>query len=918
MAATDMAPALTGVARLGARRSLLALTRDPDARWVNALMKRGQLVCGETTATTGGPFDIIVIDLDTIRGGVEAITSGVCKDVIAVARRFTNQEREALLRAGAAACVAKAHLGELDAVLDRQTAAIGERIDDESNFHTLCEVSFDAVMIHRRGRIIAANRQCAEMMHCTIAELIGRSVLDFTSPRFHEDITRRVEERDPRPFSCIGVRADGEEFPFEVRGLTRPGSDIRIVALRDITDRTIAEQELRAREERFRVLAQAAFDGILCERDGRIVEVNHAFAEMFGHAAERLAGMPVKSVIWIEPAANGGENAAPMEAVGLRADGTALPIEVCVASTADGQRIYAVRDETERRASEARLLESERRYRDLAESSHDLICDHDLDGHLLNVNAAAARALGMTREELLEMRIQDLIVPEVLPMWNHYVAMIAQHGVAEGLMLMRTRSGERRTWHYRNAMKLSGMERPVVHGLAHDVTDREAALEALQQSERHFRSIIENGSDVIGIIDREGRLTYHSPSAERLFGSDTEVLRNLHFLRVVHPEDRARAQAFFERHIGTPKLVSSIDLRVRHNDGSWRWLATVATTVRGLDGQPSLITTSRDITDRRQLEAQLEQANRLTSLGRLTATVAHEFNNVLMSIQPFADLIQKPGVSLEVAARGARHIANSIVRGKRVVMDMLRFARPAEPTFAPIDLQQFWEKLVPELQAPMGNTIDFTWSIPPSLVIRGDAAQLSQVFANLASNARDAMPRGGKLRVEASCENGSKPLVHIIVSDTGSGMPEHVLRHAFDPLFTTKQSSGTGLGLAVAYQVVTRHGGRIFAESEPGAGTTFHILLPLTAETPRLHEGRTEEPPIRARRVLIVDDEPSIVEGISIALQDRGMTTKSVQTGGAAEAAARELQPEVALIDMRLPDIDGLDVGAACARCSRG
>jgi len=592
-------------------------------------------------------------------------------------------------------------------------------------------------------------------------------------------------------------------------------------------------------------------------------------------------------------------------------DTLGIPIEICVSSTGDGYSVYAVRDETDRRAAEAQLLESERRYRELAESTHDLICDHDLDGKILSVNPAAARALGIAAEELCTMSIRDVLVPEAQPLFDVYLGEVAQKGVAEGLMVLQTRGGERRTWHYRNALRLSGMECPVIRGLAHDVTEREDALSALRHSEHHFRSIIENASDIIGIIDSDGRLTYHSPSTERVFGSTPDQLHNRHFAELVHREDAGPAEEFFRKHIESPKLVSGVDLRMRHRDGAWRWLSIVGTTIETSDGTRTIIVNGRDVTDRRRLEEQLEQANRLTSLGQLTATVAHEFNNVLMAMQPFADLLQRPNVSRETIAKGAFHIANSIARGKRVAQDMLRFARPAEPTIVPLDLSEWWERLVPELQAPTGNNIDFSWSFDPSLRILGDAAQLSQVFANLISNARDAMPCGGTLRVIAQ---RSEKSAHISVQDSGTGMPEHVRRHAFDPLFTTKRNGGTGLGLAVAHQVVTRHGGTIFIDSEPGRGTTFHLHLPLTDDTRADAEEQTERT-IAARRILIVEDEPSIAEGTAMALRDRGLTVVTVCRGGEAEAAAKQLQPDVALIDIRLPDADGTEVARRLRVC---
>jgi two-component system cell cycle sensor histidine kinase/response regulator CckA len=237
------------------------------------------------------------------------------------------------------------------------------------------------------------------------------------------------------------------------------------------------------------------------------------------------------------------------------------------------------------------------------------------------------------------------------------------------------------------------------------------------------------------------------------------------------------------------------------------------------------------------LEAQLEQAHRLNSLGKLAATVAHEFNNVLMGIQPFADLMKRPNVSHEMLANGARHIANSIARGKRVALDILRFTNPATPSLESIDVAEWWQQLAPEMCVTLGDHITLTSTFAAPLAIHGDAVQLAQVFTNLVSNARDAMPDGGSLRVSArrgrpgeSFAVGVVPhperFVYFTFEDTGIGMTENVLAHAFDPLFTTKPSGSTGLGLAVAHQTMQAHGGHIFVESTSGVGTTFHLFIP--------------------------------------------------------------------------------------------
>lgn len=227
------------------------------------------------------------------------------------------------------------------------------------------------------------------------------------------------------------------------------------------------------------------------------------------------------------------------------------------------------------------------------------------------------------------------------------------------------------------------------------------------------------------------------------------------------------------------------------------------------------------------VESQLEQADRVDSLGRVAATVAHEFNNVLMGIQPFAELLERPNLSNETLAKCAQHIRNSVQRGKAVALEILRFTQPSAPERKALPVNDWLEGLLPEIEAQCDNSTSVAIEQPAlSPVIWADAGQMAQVITNLTNNARDAMPRGGTLTIRVRAPETEEQFVQISVIDTGTGIPPEVMEHIFEPLFTTKKNRGTGLGLAVAYQVVHRHGGVIFAESEIGSGTAFHIFLP--------------------------------------------------------------------------------------------
>src|SRR5207247_182215 len=208
------------------------------------------------------------------------------------------------------------------------------------------------------------------------------------------------------------------------------------------------------------------------------------------------------------------------------------------------------------------------------------------------------------------------------------------------------------------------------------------------------------------------------------------------------------------------------------------------------------VVTFSDVTERRQLERRVEQVNRIDSLGRMAATIAHEFNNVLMGIQPFAEVIQRKSNGEPALKKAADHILNSVARGKGVTRDILRMSNASEPQMKSVELIPWLEQLIAEIHVLVGARVHVDLDVPKydAIHVRCDPAQMQQVVTNLAVNARDAMGGSGTLRIAAE-RAGS--LIRITVADTGCGIPAETLPYIFEPLFTTKHS-GTGLGLAVA------------------------------------------------------------------------------------------------------------------------
>jgi len=278
------------------------------------------------------------------------------------------------------------------------------------------------------------------------------------------------------------------------------------------------------------------------------------------------------------------------------------------------------------------------------------------------------------------------------------------------------------------------------------------------------------------------------------------------------------------------------------------------------------------------LETELARANRMAGLGHVAATIAHEFNNVLMGIQPFLDLLLRRAAGRPDMAEPLSRIGHSVQRGKRIALEILRFSRPLHAVLAPLPLRQWLGDIAAEAGGLLGVEHSVVLDTPPEpLFVNADRELLHQAFLNLISNARDAMPSGGVFRIAVQQSTPQSRFggnlmapgrfVGISVSDSGHGMSEETLTHIFEPLFTTKKGRGTGLGLAVVHQIITAHGGYIFAESQPGVGSTFTMFLCL-AEGPAATT-TTAPPPrpgLEGCRVLLVEDDESVAAGTTAML----------------------------------------------------
>jgi two-component system, cell cycle sensor histidine kinase and response regulator CckA len=444
-------------------------------------------------------------------------------------------------------------------------------------------------------------------------------------------------------------------------------------------------------------------------------------------------------------------------------------------------------------------------------------------------------------------------------------------------------------------------------------------------SEEAHRLIAERATDVIAFTDDTGRISYASPSFQSILGYTPASVIGMQALTLVHPDDVAATSACFGRARGHG--TGGVAFRLRHADGSWRWFEADSTSVAE-NGQCRLVIIGRDITERKRLEAELHQLQKLDTIGRLTGGVIHDFNNLLTGIAGFAELGLSGLPSAHPVREDLDEIARAAARAATLTNQLLTFARKQMTAPRTLDLNASILDMDKLLRRLIGAqiTLDMRPDAEPAWVY-ADAGQIEQVLVNLVVNARDAMPDGGHVTIsaanvtldssmlpESSCLAGE--YVRLIVSDTGVGIDAAIRQRLFEPFFTTKAPHhGTGLGLVTCADIVRQHGGAISISSEPGCGTTVTVYLPQVATVDREECGLaahfTSVPsslPHGTETVLLVEDEDAVRALASRTLRSLGYTVLEAADGAAAlQAVERHDNAPLHLLltDITMPHMGG-------------
>ncbi len=369
---------------------------------------------------------------------------------------------------------------------------------------------------------------------------------------------------------------------------------------------------------------------------------------------------------------------------------------------------------------------------------------------------------------------------------------------------------------------------------------------------------------MVAVLDATHAITAVSSAAERTLGYPPNECVGLPALEFVHPDDRADAERWLEAVSAAPnntRVRAPVEFRVRRRDGRWRTVEPTATGFVDASGVRRELVLARDVTDRRQLERQLQRAQKSEAIGNLAAGIAHDFNNVLTAIVGWSDALIQSLPDATPAVGYAREIREASKHAADLATHLLAIRRDERPQAGPINLNDIVIRAAPLFRRLLGQRIECMLRLTAGVgLIRADGTQMEQVLLNLALNARDAMPDGGILTIETSvvtlaaneiagCEPG--PYVRLTVRDTGVGMDADTRARVFEPFFTTKGAGqGTGLGLSIVNGIVLQSSGAVTLESTPGQGTTFRVYLP-RLDQPRAiaDEPDRPDPPVPGRQV---------------------------------------------------------------------
>ncbi len=610
---------------------------------------------------------------------------------------------------------------------------------------------------------------------------------------------------------------------------------------------------------------------------GEIVFWSRGAQQTFGYSAREMVGKHLSTIVRLPRLKTGGT----FRIDATRKSGQSFRAGV-VAESWDGLISISIRDES-RSTLFADFVEIVSQYASFAAAAP-------------RVAEAIGRALGF---DAIAIWATEDETPQRTVWWSATGGAVRESGLVDGVR----RSGERANGG--DVMLFPICDRTSVvfvlelFGGTDHVADDVARIAAT--AERFVSRTFAEAQDLSdgGVFEiGPGRVMRASDGLYRIFGlvPQSRPLTLDYVFRRTMSGDRDRLRGAIE--LARQRGSLDVKLRVRSDDGDVRYLRVHAKVRehRAIGNVQDITEEEAAARERLELQRQLGETRRLSSLGKLAATMAHEFNNVLMGISTFVEVLRRRTAGEVHVQNAVAQIQQSLGRGRRITEEILRFTREPAPSMSTIDVRRWLSDFLPEASALTGGRAQLETG--EELYIRGDIALLNQALANLVINARDAAA-AGPIRIVAHATGDER--LDLMIADRGSGIAPEIRERIFEPLFTTKRG-GTGLGLAVVHQVVSAQGGTIHVESEVGRGTEFHLRFPLFAG----EAGSSEER--RVSSVLLVEDDPAVTLALHAVLEAERIDVRTATDGRGAIGSLARQTPDVVMLDIGLPDVSGVDV----------
>lgn len=699
------------------------------------------------------------------------------------------------------------------------------------------------------------------------------------------------------------------------------------------------EQRLRESEEQYRLLTETSRDIILSvDLEGRVAFVNRAGQEILGYQEEEMRGRAITDFAAGQEIASLEEHRVSQqlkdqsvqryETVLISKATRRIPIEVSSAAILrDGETVgmlISARDITKRKEAEERLRESNLLNESLLATipfGMDIV---DERGTILYVNDNMEAIFGTAKrgEKCWEVYRMDKRQCPTCPL---------RKGVEIGktdIQEIDGAWGERIFQVSHTGMLYQGKR--VMLEIFQDVTERRRTEDALRRSEERFRGLTESTSDWIWEVDADGRYTYASPRVRTLLGYEPEEVIGRTAFDFMTEQEVTRVRSVFEKARSEATPIISLENQNRRKDGTLVVVETSAVPIRESDNRViGFRGIDRDVTDRKRLEEQLHQAQKMESLGTLASGIAHDFNNVLNNVLGFAMQLKKYTHDQAKVKKYSETIEKSASRGAQLASQLLSFARMSKRENFATNLQHVIAEVVAACSESFPPNVIIEQDVDPELrPVLGDHGELYQVLLNLCINARDATAArldgspGGVVRIEARnamvgedinaqlFAAPGKECVELKVVDNGTGIPKDIREKIFDPFFTTKERGrGTGLGLSIVYNIVRSHQGSIVVDSEPGLGSAFRIFLPSVTDKPASTPVEEQEALKTGDQqlILLVDDETAMQELGRELLEEQGYRVIVANDGLEALQIYKARGKEIALVvlDLVMPGMDG-------------